>query len=687
MNQNPAIQASPISTYPISAIVDGSALISSVSVFRDMIWDRTEFVESRVMQRRSKINWKVRLGPWWESHHSLTVSFMEYAYALLLDPIPDELAKDMATVVLHLQGFRKWLAYLTEKGIYAHAEVTHAIVQDFVQWMFNSFDNDETADDDALVENLDDALLPQRSTYIAGSLERSRTRHILERTEEVLATLRSYYRYSKRISEPLPINPLHGVSIYEHTGMSRPRKADNRTPVIPKDIWDVFLCAAVDYVENYSNDILLTGRLLQKVKNEELAKWHATTQNSPGKFAGRVVTPRLAEYTSFAINRHTGEPWHEKWKNLEDFREQERMLYYASLTVVLALSAMRETEISLLEINSHHCDVLANGTMKYSLTSRVIKGDSNNIRKWVVNKPVYRSLEIIKELTHAARDGTDTTAAFIQNWQLRVDIDNNEARELRRGETGRGKKIILPLADYRATSYINIFAKHLRKAWPSIYNLPQVDGEDWHFTTRQFRRSLAPRIAREPFGMVAGMLHYKHLHITTFQGYAGSDPSFLKVLEEEELDANEEFLSSLWKDLQEGELAGPKGVQLARDFKRPEFLGTAGDLKKNAMQYFIESHRGTLHVGLFNYCFFDRSKALCLNGKQSDAGMPNLSACHPDRCANSCVTRRHLPQWQIQVDDAQSMLNHKWLSPPQKYVLTTELERAMLVVNRLGGKQ
>lgn len=186
--------------------------------------------------------------------------------------------------------------------------------------------------------------------------------------------------------------------------------------------------------------------------------------------------------------------------------------------------------------------------------------------------------------------------------------------------------------------------------------------------------------------MVAGMLHYKHLRITTFQGYAGSDPSFLKDFEDEEQDANEEFLTSLWEDLQEGELAGPKGEQLTRDFKRSEFLGAAGELKKNAMQYFVESHRATLHVDLFNYCFFDKTKALCLSGMQADAGTPKLSPCHLDRCANSCVTKQHLPQWQIQVDDAQAMLSHKILSAPQKVALTTELERAMRVVIRLKGK-
>lgn len=308
----------------------------------------------------------------------------------------------------------------------------------------------------------------------------------------MLAVLRSYYRYSKRVSEPLPVNPLYGVSLYEHLGKVRPRKADNRTPVIPKDIWDVYLCAAIDYVEHYSNDILQTGKLLQKIKAEELVDWHARRKNSPGKFAGRVVTPRLVEHTSFSINRHTGKPWREKWRNLDDFREQERMLYYASLTVVLALSAMRETEISLLEIDCHHRDVQAGGAMKYSLTSLVIKGDGNNLGTWIVNEPVYRSLEIIKELTDAARDGTDITEAFIQNWQLRVDMDSEDARKLRQGETGKGKKIILPLSDYRATSYVNSFAEHLRKAWRGVYELPQVDKKDWHFTTRQFRRSLAP---------------------------------------------------------------------------------------------------------------------------------------------------------------------------------------------------
>ena len=149
----------------------------------------------------------------------------------------------------------------------------------------------------------------------------------------------------------------------------------------------------------------------------------------------------------------------------------------------------------------------------------------------------------------------------------------------------------------------------------------------------------------------------------------------------EEFSANEEFLGQIWEDIQDGALAGARGHELIHEFK-----GMAGDIKKNSLQYFIENNRRNLHVGLLNYCLFQRDRALCLTNKKSDLPeKPVINACYPERCANSCISKNHIPIWQAQVNDAQAMLNHKNVSIPQKIALTDDIAKSLRILNQLNG--
>ena len=44
----------------------------------------------------------------------------------------------------------------------------------------------------------------------------------------------------------------------------------------------------------------------------------------------------------------------------------------------------------------------------------------------------------------------------------------------------------------------------------------------------------------------------------------------------------------------------------------------------------------------------------------------------PDKYQNSCITNKHLPRWQAQIDDAKKMLNVKGVSDAQKHILIKE---------------
>jgi hypothetical protein len=52
--------------------------------------------------------------------------------------------------------------------------------------------------------------------------------------------------------------------------------------------------------------------------------------------------------------------------------------------------------------------------------------------------------------------------------------------------------------------------------------IPLANGQRWHLTTPQFRRTLAWFIARRPGGVIAGAIQYRHQRVQMFEGYANS---------------------------------------------------------------------------------------------------------------------------------------------------------------------
>jgi hypothetical protein len=55
--------------------------------------------------------------------------------------------------------------------------------------------------------------------------------------------------------------------------------------------------------------------------------------------------------------------------------------------------------------------------------------------------------------------------------------------------------------------------------------IPLVNGQRWRLSTSQFRRTLAWFIARQPGGVIAGSMAYRHHRVQMFEGYAGTSAS------------------------------------------------------------------------------------------------------------------------------------------------------------------
>ena len=120
---------------------------------------------------------------------------------------------------------------------------------------------------------------------------------------------------------------------------------------------------------------------------------------------------------------------------------------------------------------------------------------------------------------------------------------------------------------------LNQFRDHLdsTRGGPSAPAVPQgSDKRPWHFSTRQFRRTVAWHIANRPFGTVAGKIQYKHASIATFEGYGGESASgFQAEIERERAIGQLDDIIEHYEDFRRGLTpTGPASARILREFAR-----------------------------------------------------------------------------------------------------------------------
>ena len=95
------------------------------------------------------------------------------------------------------------------------------------------------------------------------------------------------------------------------------------------------------------------------------------------------------------------------------------------------------------------------------------------------------------------------------------------------------------------------------------------------------------------------------------------------------------------------------------------------------------AHLGkTLHVGFLNDCFFDPASALCLRPDDKPVA-PVISRCSPDRCPNSCLTKRHVAPWQASIEEGERLLQGNTLSAVQKVAIKQDNDRKRRLIGHL----
>jgi hypothetical protein len=304
-----------------------------------------------------------------------------------------------------------------------------------------------------------------------------------------------------------------------------------------------------------------------------------------------------------------------------------RLLQTACYVVVAYLSGMRDSEVKRLQrgcLGVWRDD--GGHVVRRKVTSQAFKGEhdpAGATATWIVTAPVERAIKVLEALQPPAQRYLFATLPTSRSY-----LNERPNQVTTTATTNRD------LAAF--ARWINDYcASHARAD-----GIPRVQGQEWRLSTRQFRRTLAWFIARQPGGVIAGAIQYRHLRVQMFEGYAGtSESGFRAEVQAEEAIARGEKLGDLIVNHEHHGLTGPAAeeaeARLAEFERHVQFHGKVfNDAKR--MKRHMDRHDPHVYPGAFVTCVHNADRALCRRGDGEDG--PSLPDCLPLRCRNVALT-------------------------------------------------
>ncbi|WP_139333106.1 hypothetical protein [Mycobacterium sp. SP-6446] len=374
------------------------------------------------------------------------------------------------------------------------------------------------------------------------------------------------------------------------------------------------------------------------------------------------VTPHTYFDLPITARHDDGTPWLSgiatHHRNREGLATLARVLQASCYVVIAYLSGMRDSEVKHLQRGCLRTQRGEAGTpYRWKLTSRAFKGERDPAgvsATWVVGQPVSRAIAVLERLQpphtewlfaslpHGPGAGPASRSA---NAAITTTSTNNQLDEL--------------------IAWINRYCRDNDRT----DTIPEVNGRAFRLTTRQFRRTVAWFIARQPGGSIAGAIQYRHLNIQMFEGYAGtSESGFRAEVESEQALTRGEHLLTLANAHEHPGLAGPGAAEASRRLEelgnRARFHGiTITD--PHRLKRLMQRHDPAIHPGTYVTCVFNPDKALC--HKQRDAHgaeHPSLSDCRPLDCRNAALTAQNAAALREEIDQIDRQLATRPALPP-----------------------
>lgn len=545
-----------------------------------------------------------------------------------------------------------------------------------------------------------------------------RTPHWTSRVIDVLWRLHAYRRHvtgAENLPTPWPGHSASRVAGYRDTG------AENLTPRIPEAVIVPLIKWSLLYVDVAAPDIIACAAEWATLRpdtvrskagessEERLVQWlndrrhqgrglpaaapHAKTYRNlaaddPLRGINLTLTGRLADLPSGAIpssrrlqailreaeatlgreigglptrpsvNPETGDPWH-PGIGPSDIDGLLSALTMACYVLVAYLSGMRDSEVASLRRGCLREEPLPDGRTRYWLDGTAYKNERSEGRpaSWIVIEPVARAVTLLESL-HSF------DYLFARHWMANVPGYGELSRTINR-----------PLND---------FIGHLNTVHgtPDAPAIPDVNGQPWRLTTRQFRRTIAWHIANRPFGVIALKIQYQHVNVATSLGYAGSSESGFRQEVENEgtLGRLDDIYTMYERHRIHGETStGPGGQAIDAEFDRitAEVEDIPVAARSDRVRAMLRDRAATLHVGPAADCFFRAATAVCQQHVPiNERVAPVVALCDPVRCTNARLGSEHRQLWAELAEEAQQLAERPGLPLIQVEALQTSADRA-----------
>ncbi|KJS53498.1 hypothetical protein VM98_24920 [Streptomyces rubellomurinus subsp. indigoferus] len=320
-----------------------------------------------------------------------------------------------------------------------------------------------------------------------------------------------------------------------------------------------------------------------------------------------------------------GKPWLPalRWDDIELY---VRMLQTACYIVIAYLSGMRDAEVKHMKRGCVTVWRDEDGRpVRHKITSLAFKGEDTPEgveATWIVNATAARAVSVLEALQPAD-----------QPFLFALPPTSRHYRRSRSNIAQTSGATCFSLAAF--IEWINAYCAVNGRS----DNVPQVNGRTWAIDTRQFRRTLAWCIARQPGGSIAGAIQYRHHSIQMFEGYAGTSASgFRHEVEAEQAIARGEKLGDLIINPAPRQLCGPAAeeaeARLAALEGGTQFLGKVITDRKR-LDRFMRRNDPHIYPGEFVTCVYNPDRALC---RRDTTDGPSLPDCQPLKCRNVALT-------------------------------------------------
>lgn len=562
---------------------------------------------------------------------------------------------------MRLRRFLRWLR-VEHPEVNDPRQLTQAILHEYRMWIER-----HTAGDD-----------PVQLNPAAGTNPRTQEQVSPETVWSYVGPFKSLDLYATQLATPLSFSPYDGKLSASFVGIKNDRD-ENTTPVLPDAVVKALVPAALRYAEHYAPTIKAMSR-------DMLGFWKTKPK------AGHMFPGWTAKVADCPV---LGQPWRTPLASSAKaahhlFRQEMSNLIAACLVIILYLSGMRPGEVvNLLEDCLRHPVDPGTGLRDRSrIIGKPLKKRGRHRQEeveWVVTDLVATAVEMLVTILAPYREIHGSKRLVLNQNALRRHRED-VGSELRRTKPG------YPMSVTSLGLLIDAFYDRVREQQSILVALDPANHEDapeYQVNPAQFRRTLARHIARQPFGIIAGKIHYHHVSTAIFEGYAGSaDDEFMLDVEDERVLAGIDILEGMRTDARDGLASGAAAAKVLEEYERVRdriaFDGlvdtsVGGIVVDNAVRRLAE----IVHVGTLSNCIFDVSKAACLTQKERDEGAstPHINMCSPDKCGNAVVGACHVPKWQALKDEVDEMTT-KARSGPQRASLKAASERYGTVIRK-----